>query len=350
MAPAETRTEELARLHADLGQAFAAAAAEAIEAAPRHERPALIGLAGQTVCHYPGRHTVTLQLGEPARVAARTLLPVVAEFRQGDIAAGGEGAPLVPWTDWVLLRSPDENRAVQNIGGVGNVTWLPAGCGPEAVVAFDTGPGNMLIDALVAHITSGRQSMDRDGRRAARGIVLERLLVRWLEHPYFRKAPPKTTGRELFGQPFLTVELSRLQSAGSSPDDWVATATALTVRSIARACRTWLPGFPAPAADPHRSRRSRSTPSRVPIDSRRHPTTLIVTGGGARNPAIMSGLAAALPGVRVQPIASLGVKEQEKEAMSFAVLAAARADGIPANLPQVTGADRPAIMGAIVLP
>lgn len=335
MAPADTTTQEIARLHADLGDAFGRAAVAAIRRLPPRHRPSLIGLAGQTVCHLPDRrpgHTVTLQLGDPARVAARTGIPVVGEFRQSDVAAGGQGAPLVPWTDWVLFRNSRIDRIIQNIGGIGNLTWLPAGGGPEDVVAFDTGPGNMIIDGLVSLITLGREPMDRNGCRAARGRVLDEVLNVWLRHPFLARKPPKSTGREEFGRVFIEAELSRLKRASRSPDDWIATATAFTARTIARACNGLLQ---------RQAKRSRV---------RHRPCELILCGGGAKNPVLTGFLARSLPVVTLRTIDAFGIGSQAKEALSFAMLAAARVDGVPANLPQVTGATRPAVLGAIVAP
>ena len=336
MAPAKTTTQALARLHAELGETFAETAAAAIAALPPRHRPSVIGLAGQTLCHLPSvrrGHTVTLQLGDPARVARRTGRLTVGDFRQSDVAAGGQGAPLVPWTDWVLFRSKDVPRAVQNIGGIGNVTWLPPRAKARDVLAFDTGPGNMIIDALVAHCTQGRQHMDVHGRRAARGQVLHHVLKAWLNHPFFKQKPPKTTGRETFGRPFLAAEIKRLRQASRSPDDWIATATAFTARSIARACRLCL-SWPNEACTP--------APTRVP--------EIIVCGGGALNTTLMSMLSAQLPAAIVRPIDTWGIPAQAKEALCFAMLAVARLDGIPANLPQATGASRAAILGAVYLP
>jgi anhydro-N-acetylmuramic acid kinase len=326
MAPAETTTEEIARLHADLGDAFAAAAERSIRAARPAERPSLIGLAGQTVCHLPGRRgrTVTLQLGEAARVAARVGLATVSDFRQSDVAAGGQGAPLVPWTDWVLFRHPRTGRAVQNIGGIGNVTWIPAGAGSGDVIAFDTGPGNMVIDELVARATRGRARMDRGGRRAAAGRVLHGVLAAWLEHPFLNARPPKTTGRETFGRTFVEGQMERLRTASRVPNDWIATATAFTARSIGRAYRRFLAG----------------------LDQ----SEVIVAGGGAENATLMAALAAELPGTPVRSIGSAGIPAQAKEAVSFAMLAAACLDRVPANLPQATGAAHPAVLGRVILP
>ncbi len=345
MAPAETTTQEIAYLHADLGEAFAKSAAWAIGLASRAERPSLIGLPGQTVCHLPGPagRTVGLQLGEPARVAARTGLPVVAEFRQSDVAAGGQGAPLVPWTDWVLFRHRRVSRVIQNIGGIANVTWLPAGGDPHEVVAFDTGPGNMVIDALVRHITDGRETMDRNGRRAARGHVLGDVLKKWLENAYFLLKPPKTTGREEFGDLFVRRELKRLRAASPRPEDWVATATALTARSIAAAYRRFLPGVSRTWPISRPRTRGDGHPSPAGIE-------MIVCGGGARNPTLITMLADALPEAAVRRIEDFGIPSQAKEAISFAMLAKAYLDGVPGSLPQVTHATRPAVMGRLVRP
>jgi anhydro-N-acetylmuramic acid kinase len=353
MAPAETTTQEITCLHAALGEAFGRAAQDAIRKLPPARRPSLIGLAGQTVCHLPGRRpggTVTLQLGEPARVAARTGLAVVAGFRQSDVAAGGQGAPLVPWTDWVLFRHQAINRIVQNIGGIGNLTWLPAGARPQDVVAFDTGPGNMVIDALVAVATGGGEQMDRDGRRAARGRVLPDVLRAWLGHPFLARKPPKSTGREVFGAPFIEAELPRLMRASPRPDDWIATATAFTAQAIARACRALLK-----AGDGGR----RAGRFRRPLAARagakdasaagklEQASELIVCGGGAKNPVLTGLLATLLPGVGLRRIDSLGIPAQAKEAVSFAMLAAACVDAVPANLPQVTGAKRSVVLGHV---
>lgn len=342
MAPAETTTEEVARLHADLGQAFADAARWAVGLADRGERPSLIGLPGQTVCHLPGSQgrTVGLQLGEPARVAAKTGLPVVAEFRQSDMAAGGQGAPLVPWTDWVIFHDRFVSRAIQNIGGIANVTWLPAGCRASEVVAFDTGPGNMVIDALVRRATGGREAMDRQGRRAARGRVLEAVLADWQRHPYFQLQPPKSTGREVFGEIFVRRQIRRLRAASRRPEDWIATATALTARSIADAYRRFLRAGPPAAA-----RRKHAVSRVFPADFE-----LVACGGGARNPVLMAMLGRELPEARITRIEAFGMPSQAKEAISFAMLAKAFADGVPGNLPQVTGAARPAVMGRWVEP
>lgn len=357
MAPAQTTTQELARLHADMGEAFGHAAHAALRAMGETRRAQLIGLAGQTICHLPHdrrRNTVTLQLGEPARVARISGLPVVAEFRQSDVAAGGQGAPLVPWTDWVLFRHPQLNRAVQNLGGIGNVTWLPRRAAANDVVAFDTGPGNMVIDGVVERLTAGRERMDRNGKRAARGEVLETVLRRWLRHPYFRRRPPKTTGREMFGRAFVDAEWPRLTATSPHPDDWVATATALTARTIAQTYERFL----CPSHQPLSVSRGASGKARHPTGSGsvwstpafRGGLQIILCGGGVRNPTLCRMIQNGCPGAEVVAIDALGIPAEAKEAVSFAMLAKARIDAAPANLPQVTGAKRPCVLGAIVEP
>ncbi|MBN1342362.1 MAG: anhydro-N-acetylmuramic acid kinase [Phycisphaerae bacterium] len=328
MAPAKTTTQELCDLAVTVGGQFAKAAIALIRSTDvRAEDIDLIGSHGQTICHLPpvakGRGS-TLQIGDAAVIAARTGVPVVSDFRQADMAHGGQGAPLVPWTDYVLFRNARLSSAIQNIGGIANVTYVPSGGGPEDVIAFDTGPGNMIVDELVRRITGGRRSFDRNGRRAARGRVHDRLLKKWMSNPYFRRRPPKSCGREQFGAAFVDRAVGTLDVKRRG-DDLVATATALTARTIAGAYRRFLP----------------SKKGKPAIDR------LVVCGGGARNSTLMAMLAGELPGIDVVPIERFGITDQAKEAVSFAMLAAACADGVPANLPQVTGATRPAILGRI---
>jgi len=330
MAPADTRTEELCALHAAVGDHFAAVAERTIrELAGQRGRVDLIGSHGQTICHLPpnsrrrgSRPAIgsTYQIGEPARIAARTGVTTVADFRQADIAAGGQGAPLVPWTDHVLFASSKVSRTVHNIGGISNVTYLPAGGKPDDVIAFDTGPGNMVIDALVRHFSRGRRNYDAGGRRAARGTIIEPVLRGWLRHAFLRRDPPKTTGREQFGQAFVARTLSNADHARRPGDDWIATATAFTARSVAHAYRRFLP------------------------DSVEE---IILTGGGARNHTLIRMLAEALPEARIRTIDELSIPAAAKEAVSFAMLAAACVDRVPGNLPQVTGAKHPVILGTV---
>jgi len=349
MCPARTSTQELAGLHADVGRFYAAAACRAIDQWGAGRRPDLVGCHGQTICHLADRRTgsATLQIGEAAFVAAATGCPVVCDFRQADLAVGGQGAPLVPWTDLVLFGHPRMARAVQNIGGIANVTFLPAGAAPADVIAFDTGPGNMVIDELVRVVTGGRGAFDVDGGMAARGRVLKRVLSRWLRHPYFLRRPPKSAGREEFGRGFVAKELPRLRAVSNRPEDWLATATAFTAKSIVDAYRRFLPCV-KPLRSPagaRRGGRSAGIQDAVPaVDE------ILVGGGGAANATLLAMLAGELPGVLIRPMDRDGITARTKEAISFAMLAAAFVDGVPANLPQVTGARYPAVLGKLCLP
>jgi len=320
---------EISQLNFLLGELFAEAV---VRAARRFRIPLksidLIGSHGQTVFHQPTaevfarrRVVSTLQLGEPQVIAERTGIPVVANFRPRDMAAGGQGAPLVPFVDYLLYRHPRRGRVALNLGGIANVTVIPAGARPEQVVAFDTGPGNMVIDAVVERVTRGRQRFDPDGRLARRGRTLEPLLAKLLRHPYFKRRPPKSTGREEFGRE-CAANLLR-QAAARPPAGLVRTATELTVRSLADAFRRFI--LP-----------------RARIDE------AIVGGGGARNRFLMSRLREELPGLRWVPAGRLGVDEKAKEAFAFAVLAYHTWNGWAATLPSATGARRAVVLGSVV--
>lgn len=286
--------EEVSRLNFRLGELYA----KAILA--MNEPVELIGLHGQTIYHQGGRHT--LQIGEAAVVAERTGVGVVSNFREADIAAGGQGAPLVPYVDMLLFGGSKKNRAVLNIGGIANVTLLPSG------VAFDTGPGNMVIDALVAHMTGGKRAFDCDGKIARRGTARWELLIKLLANSYYRRNPPKSCGREQFGREFV----ADLIATGLPMEDLIATATELTARTIFRAV---------------------SASSEV-----------IASGGGVRNLFLMERLATLL-GSPVRSSAEYGVDPDAKEAIAFAVLAYECALGRPGNLPSATGARHPAVLG-----
>lgn len=318
--------EALCSLHADLGEWFAAAVLEVCAAAGVPvERVAAIGSHGQTVWHRPpaeGRRGATLQLGDAATIAERTGRPVVADFRTRDVAAAGHGAPLVPWVDQVLFSLPDRSRALQNVGGIGNVTCLPPRGSEVPVLAFDTGPGNALIDAVVEIATGGRLTYDLDGRLAAQGRVDEALLAELLAHPYFAQEPPKSTGREAFGMPFVQRLVERTAPEGDA--DWlglVATLTELTACSIAEAYRRWV----------------------LP----RGVDEVVVSGGGARNPTLLRRLRLLLDPLPVHDGSVLGVDAEAKEAVAFAVLAWAHLHGVPANLPTATGAEGPRVLGSL---
>ena len=256
-----------------------------------------------------------------------TGMPVLADFRVMDLALGGEAAPLAPLAHLWLFGDPKRGRIVQNIGGIGNATYLPPRPRPgdRRVIAFDTGPGNGMIDALAARLTDGRARMDRNGRMAARGKVVETLLAELMRHPYFRRQPPKSTGREEFSPAHLATILARAEALGVAGDDLVATITAWTARSIGDASRRFI--MPLGRID-----------------------QLIATGGGTHNPTLMRMIAAELPELEVLTAAGAAVDGDALEAVAFAILGYQTLCGKPGNLPSVTGARAAAILGKLTLP
>jgi anhydro-N-acetylmuramic acid kinase len=322
---------ETSQLNFLLGELFAEATLRVCRAArvsPR--RLAAIGSHGQTIYHQgsPRREAgrlvaSTLQIAEPAVIAERTGAPVVADFRTADMAAGGQGAPLVPLVDYLLLRDARHGTVALNIGGIANFTVIPAQAQPEQVFGFDTGPGNMLIDGLVRHFTQGQKTYDSGGRWAARGRVIEPLLAELLRLPFFRRQPPKSAGREQFGDPFI--KRFFLKRRGAQPEDLIRTATELTARSIADALDRFVLGD----ISIHR---------------------LILSGGGAHNRLLVSRLSQLLPPLRVRLSDACGLPVDGKEAIAFAVLADRTLHGLPGNLPTVTGARRAAVLGKISRP
>jgi anhydro-N-acetylmuramic acid kinase len=316
-ADAPFALSDIARLHGQLGDAYAAAAAAFIATLPK--RPDLIALHGQTVAHLPASHT-TLQLGDASRVARATGLPTVNDFRSADMAAGGEGAPLVPFGDHVLFgsRAP---IAVLNLGGIANLTLIPTASADD-VIAFDTGPANMPSDAIIA--PTG-ETFDRDGQRARAGHVNERVLAETLGHPYFERRAPKSTGREDFGKPFATRLVDEITADGGSLDDALATALAVTIQTIADAL-------------------TRETPSGIKW------SVLAVAGGGARNATLMDSLARAVAPLRVVKTDELGVPSHAREAIAFAIMGAYRMRDLPNILPSATGARQAVRGGAVHLP
>ncbi len=322
--PAASRVDALCQLNFDLGQFFAEAALGVIEAAGvTSDQVDLIGSHGQTLWHIPSGQegASTLQIGEPAVIAELTGIPVVSNFRASDMAAGGHGAPLVAYVDKLLLTDAVKIRAAQNIGGIANVTYLPPLSGGRGeAFAFDTGPGNMLIDDAARRISGGHLQYDQDGHLAAVGKIHPVLLEELLGEPYLTRKPPKTTGRELFGAQLGAQIWEKAVRMGMNPKDTVTTLTAFTVESIARAYRDFLPHQPA---------------------------EIVVSGGGARNPVLMRMLAERLAPARVFPSDGVGLAVEIKEAAAFAILAYETWHGRPANLPAATGASRPVILGNI---
>lgn len=321
---------ELCRLKALLGMLYADACEALCRQAGVLPRDIdLVGSHGQTIWHIPGQETYlgreltsTLQIGEETLIAQRLGCVVVGDFRVRDMAAGGQGAPLVPYTEFLLYRDPDHAVALQNIGGIGNVTVLPAGCSLDEVVAFDTGPGNMVMDALVKLLTDGQETFDRGGELAARGTVSEPLLRWMMEDPYLRKAPPKTTGREVYGPAYVARLLARAEEAHVSLLDTLATATRFTAETIACGLKTF---------------------------GGQSPERLIVGGGGAWNETLMNHLRALLPDCRVLRNEDLGYSSDAKEAVAFALLANEAIFGVCNNAPSATGAHHPVVMGKISL-
>lgn len=326
----EGTATEICRLNFDLGAWFADAAQRLLrEAGVEPRAVTAVGSHGQTIWHEPPgkgagaavpRSGATLQLGEPAVLAERLGVPIVSDFRTRDVAAGGHGAPLVPAVDAWLFRHETRRRALQNIGGIANVTVVPPAGSGEPVLAFDTGPGVGVLDAVVEIVTEGAEPFDRDGLRAARGRVLPDLLADLLDDDYFRAPPPKSTGRERYGAAYARRLVERARSAGASPDDCVATAAALTARAIAAAYRDHVAGR---------------------VDE------CFVSGGGARNPTLLRLLREAFDPVPVSDLGALGVDPQAKEALAFAVHAHVHLRGRPGNLPEVTGAAGPRVLGKL---
>ncbi len=329
--PETSRIDELSRLHFELGELFARAAHTVAETAGLAMTDIdLIGSHGQTVYHLPERKErfgvetgATLQIGDSSVIAQRTGVVTVGDFRTADVARGGQGAPLVPYVDYLLFKHPTRSRGLLNLGGIANLTVLPAGSGPADVMAFDTGPANMLIDAA-AKIELD-QAMDRDGAGARNGTPSKKVVKNVLSMPYFGRTPPKSTGRELFGDPCSVALVSEGKKLGLSPDDLLATATEITVLSIKEAYHR----FVEPA---------------TPLDD------FIVSGGGAKNGFILERLAQVLSPVEVTVSDKHGLSSDAKEAVAFAMLADLTVRGRPGSLPGATGADRPAVLGKICLP
>jgi anhydro-N-acetylmuramic acid kinase len=321
---------EACRMNFALGERFAEAALELMAICGlKPENVDLIASHGQTICHlpvpenFPGglRTASTLQIGEPCVIAERTGVTTVADFRPRDIAAGGQGAPLAPFADHVLFHDADKGRLIQNIGGIANVTVLPAGGRLEDVFAFDTGPGNMVIDAIVEAVTEGLLSFDKDGQIASEGRVDDSLLDWMMGHEFIRAAPPKTTGREQFGASFVGEVLEQGEELTAS--DLVATATAFTVESVAFNYRAFIL-------------------ERCPVEE------VILGGGGSYNPAIRRMFQQRLPGLKFFLHEDMGILGDAKEAMAFAILGDRTMQGLPSNVPTATGAAVPVVLGKII--
>jgi len=328
---ASSNVNDICLLHAALSHAYAAAVHETCRSAGIDPTELdLIGMHGQTLRHLPEPMTIagfrfrsSLQIGNAPMLATLLDTPVVYDFRSGDLALGGQGAPLVPSVDLLLGGSDEEHRVLLNIGGIANLTILPRACEAREVIAFDTGPGNMLVDGLMRKFY-GRE-YDEDGAVARSGAVNAALLTWLMGHDYYRLAPPKTAGRELFGEDYLSDFLDVAQElAVRETNDLIATASEATVRGISRQLRDWTENWPA--------------------------FRLLVSGGGARNRFFVNGLRHTFPNARVESVAAIGIDPDAKEAMAFAVLANEWLMGNPSNIPSATGAERSALLGALALP
>lgn len=314
----QATVKDVCRQNFEIGEWLAEAVLEVLSRAGLTPQEAhLVASHGHTAWHVPGHST--LQLGEAAVVAERTGLAVVSNLRARDVAARGQGAPLVPYLDWLLFSHPERSRAVQNLGGIGNVTWIPAGGDPEQVVAFDTGPGNMVIDGVVALLTGKRY--DEGGSVAASGRPHPGLLRELLKDPYFARRPPKSTGRETFGTSYANALVARGRQLGVGEEDLVATATFLTARTVADAYRFL-----------------------GKVDE------VLLSGGGVHNQTLVRWIRELLDPIPVRTTAEEEVDPDFKEAVAFAVLGALTAWGLPGNLPSATGARRPVVLGDVTPP
>ena len=322
--PATAPVDKVCQMNFAIGEWFAAAAMQAINGAGLQPGQVdIIASHGQSAYHCMEPDTPvksTLQIGEAAVIAERTGVTTIADFRVADVAAGGQGAPLVSYVDWLLYLHPTRQRAVQNIGGIGNVTYLPTKDSPEKVLSFDTGPGNMMIDYAAQQASDGALTFDRDGLLAAQGMVNEELLEQLMSHPYLSQPLPKTTGREQFGVFYARQIWEQGIKQGLSGVDILATLTAFTAASIADSYRRYLPG---------------------PVDE------VIVGGGGASNPTMMRLLVERLPNTQVLRQEDLGYLSDAKEAIAFAIIAYEGLHGRQGNLPSCTFARHPAVLGKI---
>jgi anhydro-N-acetylmuramic acid kinase len=314
----QSGSQALCDLGFELGERFSAAALELLaDAGVAASEVAAIGSHGQTVWHRPpaaGRHGATLQIGESAVLAEQTGIDVISDFRVRDVAAGGHGAPLTPLFDLLVLSDPGRGRAIQNLGGMGNVTGLPRTSAPGPI-AFDTGPGVALLDAATRKLTNGRLSFDVDGLLAAQGTVIEEALAPWLADPFFAESPPRSTGRERFGEAALDPWLERF--AAEQPEDLLATLTEFTARSVADSYRFL--GF--------------------------RPDEVLLCGGGARNPELCRRIERRLEGTPVALLDSAGWDGDAREAAAFALLARQHVLGFPADLRWATGAPAARVLG-----
>ena len=331
--PDTGRVDDICEMNFYIGHLFAEAVKHILQKSGMPASDiALISSHGQTIHHLPkdtdrnvSRYPSTLQIGEPAVIAHETGIPTIADFRVADMAAGGQGAPLVSYPDYLLFQDNVKTVGLLNIGGIANLTVLPANGTINSVCAADTGPGNMCIDAVITEITQGSERYDKDGKRAAQGTPYQPLIDEWLQHPFFHLSPPKTTGREMFGHTYAIECLAACRKHALSDNACIATLTELTVQTIAN----YIARFVA---------------EQNPID------TLYVSGGGVHNQTIMRRLGELLVGTAVESVGNSGISADAKEAIAFAILANETLHGNAGNLPSATGASVRKVLGKFVLP
>lgn len=330
--PENSGVDKICHMNFLLGELFAHAALNIIkEGGYTPQDVDIIGSHGQTIYHIPepiedSGYSVrsTLQIGEPAVIAERTGILTVGDFRVRDVAAGGQGAPLVPYSEYILYREKDSTVALQNIGGISNVTVIPASCSIDEVFAFDNGPGNMVIDEVVRRVTDNRYSYDEGGRMASQGRVDERLLAYLMGDEYFRLSPPKTTGREYFGKEYVDDVMDKASRWGVEGLDLIATVTALTAKSIAHSYENY-------------------------VLNREKLEKTIIGGGGSYNKTLIRMLKGYLKDIEVLTQEDIGLNSDAKEAIAFAILANETINGNANNVPSVTGAKHPVVMGKICI-
>ncbi len=323
--------ESIAKLHTSVAVSFSHAFFSiCVQGGVDSKSVDFIGSHGQTIAHAPpvfgggGLIAGTLQIGPPGMIAALTGTTTVGDFRSADVALGGQGAPLAPYADFLLRRSPTDNRVILNLGGIANVTYLPKNCGVDEVIAFDTGPGNMILDELYRVIYPDQGGFDSSGAKAALGSPSSALVERFLSFAFFNQEPPKSAGHREFGTRFAWEFLSKAEAEGLAKNDILATAVALTTRSIGMAVRKFI----EPAG---------------PVDH------VYLSGGGARNDTMVSRLVDELSPAEVHPIDDLGIPAEAKEAVDFAVLARETIMSRQNVIHRVTGASRPSVLGTIAL-
>ena len=333
--PDTSRVDDICEMNFYIGHLFAEAVKHLLQKSGMHANDIdLIGSHGQTIYHLPkganpecdvSRYPSTLQIGEPSVIAHETGIPTIADFRVADMAAGGQGAPLVSYPDYLLFHERVKTVGLLNIGGIANLTVLPANGTFDSVSAADTGPGNMCIDAVVTEITNGSERYDKGGGRAAKGTPSQRLIDEWLKHPFFHQPPPKTTGREMFGHAYALACLAACREHKLSDNDCIATLTDLTVQTIA----DYITKF---------------------VTEQNLIDTLYVSGGGVHNRTLMRRLSEVLANTAVEPVDNSGISADAKEAIAFAILANETLHGNAGNLPSATGASVRKVLGKFVYP